>query len=326
MPGFAGTPRPAADIVLTPKPDHGPDGKLTSLCWSNPAELVPKLFKQLGPFPLMNYWGPMAGIASSQWIAKSAEIVWREYSPQLQWVYIPHLDYDLQRFGPDSPQAQQAVRDAAAALEPIMDAVSADRGKIVLLSEYALRNVDAFVQPNRILRDAGLLQLRETSDGRLIDYAQSAAVAMVDHQIAHIYAKDQATLQAARSAFESAGIRKIFQPAPTNLRHRRTGDLVLVANENAWFDYRWWSEPLDAPSFAKTVDIHRKPGYDPLELFWDPATKGVSQNAKLTRGSHGSAAEGEAIFVTDIPPSQDRPEGQPIHASAVGSLIQIALS
>ena len=118
MPGFHGTPRPAADIVLTPKPDHGPDGKLTSLCWSNPPELVPTVFKELGPFPLMNYWGPMAGIAASAWIAKAAAIIWRQYAPQLQLVYVPHLDYDLQRFGPDSPQAKKAVADLSSDFGP----------------------------------------------------------------------------------------------------------------------------------------------------------------------------------------------------------------
>jgi predicted AlkP superfamily pyrophosphatase or phosphodiesterase len=322
MPGFAGNLRPAADIVLTPKPDHGPDGKLTSLCWSNPADLVLRLFQQLGPFPLMNYWGPMAGIASSQWIAKSAEFVWRELGPQLQWVYIPHLDYDLQRFGPDSPQAQQAVRDAATALQPLIQTVLSENGKIVLLSEYAMRNVAASLQPNGILLEAGLLELRETKDGWLIDYEKSAAVAMVDHQVAHVYVKNQQTIQSVRKAFESAGVKNIFQPAPPNLRHRRAGDLVLVADNNAWFDYRWWSDAAEAPSFAKTVDIHRKPGYDPLELFWDPASKGVSQNAKLIRGSHGSVSDGEAIFVAEISGQSDLPPEKKIPASAVAGIIQ----
>ena len=162
------TPRPAADIVLTPKPDHGPDGKLVNLCWSQPAELVPRLFKELGPFPLMNYWGPMAGIASSQWIAQAAAIVWREHNPQLQWVYIPHLDYDMQRFGPNSPQAKAAVRDAAAAIEPLVVEVMASGGrKIVLLSEYAMREVNSFLQPNLILQQEGLLTTRQIGRWRL---------------------------------------------------------------------------------------------------------------------------------------------------------------
>ena len=123
MPGFTGDPRPAADIVLTPKPDHGPDGKLTSLCWSEPRDLVSKLFAQFGPFPLMNYWGPMANIQSSRWIGQAAAWVWQNEQPALQFVYVPHLDYDLQRFGPASPQARQAVIDLSRALEPLLNAV-----------------------------------------------------------------------------------------------------------------------------------------------------------------------------------------------------------
>ncbi len=190
MPGFSGELKPAADIVLTPKPDHGPDGKLTSLCWSQPRELVPRLFSELGPFPLMNYWGPMAGIAASQWIAKAAAIVWKEQSPQLQWTYVPHLDYDLQRFGPNSPQANQAVLDVAAALDPLFEQVLSGGGKIAVLSEYAVKDVNSFVQPNRILAESGLLATRQTPDGKLIDFDKSAAMAMVDHQVAHLYLRD----------------------------------------------------------------------------------------------------------------------------------------
>jgi predicted AlkP superfamily pyrophosphatase or phosphodiesterase len=173
MPGFSGTSKPAADVVLTPKPDHGPDGKLVSLCWSNPADLVPRLFKELGPFPLMNYWGPMAGIASSQWIAKAAAMVWQTEKPTLQLVYVPHLDYDLQRFGPGSAQAKKAVADVAAAVEPLLAAVLNDAGRIVLLSEYSIQPVERSIQPNVLLREAGFLVTRPTADGELIDYKQS---------------------------------------------------------------------------------------------------------------------------------------------------------
>src|SRR5207302_4060415 len=130
MPGFAGTPKPAADIVLTPKPEHGPDGKLVSLCWSEPHELVGQLFAKLGPFPLMNYWGPMAGIASSQWIASAAAEVWSAHSPDLQFTYVPHLDYDLQRFGPSHPKSAQAVIDVAAALETLIRRILDDGGQL----------------------------------------------------------------------------------------------------------------------------------------------------------------------------------------------------
>jgi predicted AlkP superfamily pyrophosphatase or phosphodiesterase len=298
MPGFSGTPRPAADIVLTPKPDHGPDGKLTSLCWSNPPALVPELFKELGPFPLMHYWGPMAGAASSQWIARAAARIWQTQHPELQLVYVPHLDYDLQRFGPSSPQARQAVVDLSGALEPLLEAVTAEGGQLVLLSEYAMRDVTHFIQPTRLLTEAGLLQTRATADGAIVDYAASAAFAMVDHQVAHVYTRDAEATAEAREQLGGAGVRLVGREEmqAAGLNHRRSGDLLLIAPEEGWFDYRWWNRPEDAPVFAKMVDIHRKSGYDPAELFFDPATMGVSLNPALVRGSHGRVEAGEAIL------------------------------
>ncbi len=315
MPGFAGVPRPAADIVLTPKPDHGPDGKLVSLCWSNPPDLVPRLFKELGPFPLMNYWGPLAGIASSQWIAKSAAIVWRELQPQLQLTYIPHLDYDLQRFGPDSPQAHKAVADLAAALEPLIDAVTSTGGELVLLSEYSMRPVTRSIAPNRILAEAQLLITRPTADGPLIDFEQSQALAMVDHQIAHVYAKTP------RAAAQAQEILSAVSLVVSEEKHRRSGDVVLAAPPDAWFDYRWWSDPAKAPSFAATVDIHRKPGYDPLELFWNPATKGTSQDATQLRGSHGLVNGDDALLIGRFDLNQNS-----VDATAVAPLLSARLA
>jgi predicted AlkP superfamily pyrophosphatase or phosphodiesterase len=296
MPGFAGELKPAADIVLTPKPDHGPDGKLTSLCWSSPTELVPRLFKELGPFPLMNYWGPMAGIASSQWIAKAAAIVWREHLPQLQWVYVPHLDYDLQRFGPDSPQAKAAVKDAASAVEPLVSEVLGSGGKILLLSEYAMRGVNRAVRPNLVLEEEGLLLTKETEDGWVVDFDRSSAFVMVDHQVGHVYAKSAEEIRRLASLLKIDGVKSVDRPGK-ELGHRRSGDLILMAEANAWFDYRWWSDATEAPKFARTVDIHRKPGYDPQELFWDRAAGGITQDVSLIGGSHGIVTGGEAVFV-----------------------------
>jgi predicted AlkP superfamily pyrophosphatase or phosphodiesterase len=293
MPGFSGDLKPAADIVITPKPEHGPDGKITSLLWAQPRELVGELFKELGPFPLMNYWGPMAGIASSQWIAKAAARVWQMHRPQLQLVYVPHLDYDLHRFGPDSPQARKAVEDVANALDPLVTSVLAEGGKLVVLSEYAMRSVTRCISPNRELARAGLLTTRSTSDGTLIDYATTPAFAMVDHQVAHVYTRDAQAKEVARQLLSKLeGVKLI-----PRIEHPRAGDLMIEASDDAWIDYRWWESPSDAPVFAKMVDIHRKPGYDPLELFFDPVTKGVSQDAARIKGSHGVVRDGEAIFV-----------------------------
>ncbi len=322
MPGFAGLPRPAADIVLTPKPDHGTDGKLTSLCWSQPPELVPNLFKQFGTFPLMNYWGPMAGIASSQWIARAGAFVWNEHQPRLQWTYLPHLDYDLQRFGPHSDQAKKAVADLAGAMEPLLSAILNSGGKVVLLSEYAMREVNSSIAPNQILARADLLQTRSTPDGALIDFENSQAIAMVDHQIAHVYVRDPGQINLVRDTFDAAGISIAGQSDLTQIAHRRAGQIVLLAKPSQWFDYRWWTSGQQAPGFAGMVDIHRKPGYDPLELFWDPAAKGISQNSSLLHGSHGLVEAGEGVFAWDGPGMI----GTDVAATDVAGLLSVLLS
>ncbi len=294
MPGFSGTPRPSADIVITPKPEHGPDGKITSLLWTEPRDLQHKLFEQCGPFPLMNYWGPLAGIASSQWIAKAAAWVWTNHHPRLQLVYVPHLDYDLQRHGPDSPQAHQAVAEVASALEPLLDVVLPS-SELVLLSEYSMRRTQQSVPLNRLFSEAGLLVTRDTPDGSLIDYARSDAFAMVDHQIAHVYLRAHAA-DAVKNLLRPQPLREMDEPL--RIRHPRAGDLQIEADANVWFDYRWWTRPQDAPGFALTVDIHRKPGYDPLELFADPTIRGISQDASRVRGSHGRVLECPGVLVS----------------------------
>lgn len=296
MPGFAGALRPAADIVVTPKPEHGPDGKITSLLWTEPRDLQTRLFAELGPFPLMNYWGPLAGIASSRWIARCGAWIWKNMTPELQLVYVPHLDYDLQRFGPDSTQAQQAVRDLAEACEVLFDAIGRDRN-LILVSEYAMQRVDACLRPNWVLREAGLLSTRRTDDGSLIDYARSRAFAMADHQIAHVYVREKPDADRTAELLTRAGAKVVDDAA--RIMHRRAGDIQLEAPPGAWFDYRWWdpAEPDDAPTFATAVDIHRKAGYDGLELFFDPGIKGTSQDAARLRGSHGRARPGQAILV-----------------------------
>jgi len=301
MPGFAGQPQPAADIIITPKPEHGPDGKTISLVWTNPRELEAQLTAELGPFPLMHYWGPMAGIQSSQWIVRAATAVWKQHQPQLQLVYVPHLDYDLQRFGPTSDKAKQAVADVAAALEPLLEQLEQDQAAVVLIGEYAMEEVNRSIAPNRLFAEAGLLQTRQTDEGPRIDYARSRAFAMCDHQIAHIYTQDASAADTARQilAREGCEILERSQLSRVHLHHRRSGDLVASAPAGGWFDYRWWSDPADAPAFARTVDIHRKPGYDPLELFFDPAARAIIQDPARIRGSHGRQLPTPAVLAGD---------------------------
>ena len=71
------------------------------------------------------------------------------------------------------------------------------------------------------------------------------------------------------------------------LNHERSGEIVLIAKANAWFAYYWWLDDAQAPRFARTVDIHRKPGYDPVELYIEMPAKAIPLNANLVKGSHG---------------------------------------
>jgi predicted AlkP superfamily pyrophosphatase or phosphodiesterase len=316
MPGFVEPLKPAADIVLTPKPDHGPDGKLMRLCWSEPASLTPEIFGKLGPFPLMNYWGPMANIKSSEWIGEAATMVWQNHEPRLQLTYVPHLDYDLQRFGPGSPQAKQAVVDLAGAVEPLVDAVLADGAALAVLSEYAISAVSKSVAPNRALAEAELLTLRDSPDGKIIDYEKSAAFAMCDHQVAHVYVKSETDRAAVAALLHELGCE--VTDREHRLPSRRSGDLIAVAAADTWFDYRWWNSPADAPAFARMVDIHRKPGYDPLELFFDRTVGAIVTDASMIKGSHGRAA-GPAVFAATAPVPAT------INATDVAGIVQTML-
>ncbi len=290
MPDPAGN-NPAADIVLTPKPSHTPDGKALTACWSHPADLYTTLAAKLGPFPLHNYWSPMAGLPSSQWILQSAEYVWCELHPDLQFVYVPHLDYNLQRLGPSHPANIKDLQDVDAALAPLIARVRADGGTPVILGDYGMYDVTTPILPNLALRNAGLLTTRPDADGKLlVDHETTQAFALVDHQIAHVYTKPEVLHDTRRLLQKLPGVHVVLSGkdlANFHIDHPRTGDLLVLAHPHAWFAHDWWLSDAEKPKWQFTVDIHAKPGYDPRELFFDPARKCIAQDPALVKGSHG---------------------------------------
>lgn len=306
----------AADVILSPKPVHGPGGKMTSWCYDRPAGLYAALAEKLGPFPLHNYWGPMAGAASSEWITTASLEVWHSQSPDLMLVYVPHLDYDLQRFGPLGPQADAALAVVDELVGRLIDGLG--DATVLVVGEYAMTSVTGAVHPNRVLRAAGLLEVYEAGGGEYIDFAASEAFAMVDHQIAHVYCNDQRSVERATEAFAAVdGIHDILDrdaQVAVGINHPTGGDLVLVAEPDRWFTYYHWTDDAKAPPFARTVDIHNKPGYDPVELFFDPATKTIPLDASLVKGSHGGVPATPA----------DRPVVIASDASLLGGRSQIA--
>jgi predicted AlkP superfamily pyrophosphatase or phosphodiesterase len=267
----------AADYTVTPRPMYPADGRKLPDVYTAPPGLRDELQSALGTFPLFNFWGPRASIESTRWIAESAKHVEQKYSPTLSLVYLPHLDYNLQRVGPGNPAAAVDVRQVDDVCGDLMGFYEARGVQVVVLSEYGLCDVTTPVHVNRVLREHGLLAVREELGLELLDPGASAAFAVADHQVAHVYVNDPSRHEAVRAVLEKTpGIERVLDTegkAAHRIDHPRAGDLVAIAEPKAWFTYYYWLDDRRAPDFARTVDIHRKPGYDPVELLLDPAIR-----------------------------------------------------
>jgi len=307
----------SVDLSITPRPHYPADGRKIIDTYSSPHSYGEELKERLGPFPFFDFWGPRSGLPSSRWIADAAIETLERHKPALSLVYLPHLDYDHQRFGPDTPRSLEAVAEADVLVGDIAEAAERAGAAVLVISEYGIRPVSRAVELNRALRRAELLSVRQSPVGEALDVFASRAFAVVDHQLAHIYCDSPASVDAARGALEGlpgvASLHAGAERAELGLDHARAGDLIALAERDAWFHYPYWLEEDAAPDFAPTVDIHRKPGYDPCELFTDPklalpalrvarrlAQKKlgfrtlmdvVSQDPTQVRGSHGLLPE-----------------------------------
>lgn len=295
-----------ADYICMPAPVHNPDGSESLWCYTKPVELYGELRDALGHFPLMNFWGPMANVKSSAWIAESAALAMKKFQPNFSYIYLPHLDYAAQKTGPDSPQALKAVAELDEVIGKLVASASeAYAGKPAPLwfvaSEYVITAVDHVTYPNRTLRKAGMLTTKpDEIGGDLIDFANTPAWALVDHQFSHVFVKDSsaANVEKVAALFRGEpGIDEVLvgkERSKYGLDHERSGEVILISSANSWQAYYYWEDDAKAPKFARTVDIHRKPGYDPVELHFDMATKSIPLDANLIKGSHGAPAKTDA--------------------------------
>lgn len=258
-----------ADFTITPRPLYPADGSKHFDVHTQPMAMRDELKAELGPFPFPAFWGPAAGIASSEWIAASAKWVEEKHSPTLSLVYLPHLDYCLQKDGPTAPNIPAEVRAIDRVVTELISYYESRSIRVMLLSEYGISPVDQPIHLNRLFREKGWLSIKDELGRETLDYGGCKAFAVADHQIAHVYVNDPAILPEVRALLESTG--GIDEIRPHN--HPRAGDLIAVAKPNAWFTYYYWTDDAKAPDFARTIDIHRKPGYDPCELFIDPAIR-----------------------------------------------------
>jgi predicted AlkP superfamily pyrophosphatase or phosphodiesterase len=301
------------DVSATPRPIYAADGRKYSDCYTHPPELRHQLQSKLGTFPLFDFWGPKTSIHSSEWIANAA-MESEQISPStLTFIYLPHLDYDLQRVGTHHPLVAKNLSEIDAVCEKLIHFYESLGAQVIVLSEYGITDVDYPVHINRVLREKGYLKVREENGGELLDAGASTAFAVVDHQLAHIYVNDPSKIAEVRSVLEKIpGIESVLgetEKVTHHLNHPRSGELIAISDRNAWFTYYYFLDEKKAPDFARTVDIHRKPGYDPVELLIDPTIKApmvkvmfkllqkklgfrylldlISLDATIIKGSHG---------------------------------------
>ena len=276
------------DVTVTPRPIYHADGRKSPDAYVRPAALHDDLVGRFGEFPLFTYWGPTADITSSQWIVDATRHVLRTHAPDLTMAYVPPRAYDLQRFGPTSPQADAAAAELDATLAPLLDDAANQGVTVLVVSEYGIADADRPVHLNRILRREGLLEVYVQDGKEQLDPWTSRAFAVADHQVAHVYLGDQQDPALRRRVTDLLrgvpGVDEVLDreaQARYGLDHERSGDLVVVAEPGAWFTYYFWLDDARAPEYARGVDIHRKPGYDPAELFFDPADRLAKAKAGL---------------------------------------------
>ncbi len=322
------------DISITPKPHYAIDGNKVFGITGNPEGYTDELERKLGSFPFHTFWGPMAGLPCTKWIARCAAEVLSDQRPDLSLVYLPHLDYDPQRFGPAGCNMPKLVKQLDDACEPLLVAAKKAGARVWVVSEYGHCDVSKPVYLNRVLRAADLLAVRMGPFGEQLETYQSRAFAVCDHQVAHVYVRDVADISRTKNLLTTLpGVARVLageDRAEVGLRHERAGELIVLSERDAWFAYPFWLDDALAPDYARAVAIHHKPGYDPCELFLDPAIRlpklklarrllqkklgfrmtmdVVPLDASLVKGSHGLIAadpQDGPLFVGD----GEKPEG-----------------
>ena len=337
----------SADMTVTPRPMYVEDGRKIPDIHTKPAELRQELQGQLGQFPLFSFWGPASSIRSSQWIADAAKTIFAAKRPDLMLVYLPHLDYALQQFGPDDPRAHHAVSEIDEVFGDLLTFFEDAKAQVICVNEYGIEPVHTAVAPNQILRHEGLLSIRDELSGERLDTSLSQAFAVADHQVAHVYTTNDRVLDRCKSIFTNTpGIAEVLDRTgqeKVGLNHARSGDLVLISDPGFWFTYDYWIKNSDAPGFARQVDIHSKPGYDPRELFLDPAIRFpklkvgmhllkqrlglrstlrvIPLDTSLVKGSHGRIDQEEGRRPLIITPHQTGSDSKRVPCTDVRQII-----
>ncbi len=337
----------SADYAITPRPLYPADGRKVFDIHTQPMGMRDRIKKDLGPFPFMNFWGPASAIPSTEWIAQSAKWVEEKHWPSLSLVYLPHLDYNLQRVGLDWDIIPEDLKQIDNVVGDLLRFYEKRQIQVVLLSEYGITNVDQPVHLNRVFREKGWLSIKDELGTETLDLGGSRVFAIADHQVAHIYVQDATLMDEVRAVVEQTpGVQQVLgrmEKHYNGLNHERSGDLIAIADSHSWFTYYYWQKDRMAPDFARCVDIHRKCGYDPVELFMDPRIRWpklkvagklarkllgfrmlmdvIPLDATLVKGSHGRVPEDSADWPVLIGPFHQHPASVPLPATQVCSLL-----
>jgi predicted AlkP superfamily pyrophosphatase or phosphodiesterase len=317
----------SADYAVTPRPNYLADGRKLPDCYSHPADLRDLLQLELGQFPLFQFWGPGANIKSTKWIADASIITDNKYDPTLSLIYLPHLDYCLQKFGPDFSKISKELNEIDQVVASLVNHFENKNARIIILSEYGIAPVSQPIHINRLLREKGLLAIREERGLELLDPGASKAFAVADHQVAHVYINDKSVTDQVKKLLENVpGIELVLDrdaQKEYHIDHGRAGDFVVMADDKSWFTYYFWNDDALAPDYARVVDIHKKPGYDPIEMFMTSKLRAgykllrkkagfryvmdvIPLDATLLKGSHGkinTPSEYHPIIITNMAPS-----------------------
>lgn len=318
----------SADFAVTPRPNYLADGRKLPDCYSHPSELRDRLQKELGQFPLFQFWGPGANIKSTQWIADASILTDKWYHPTLSLIYLPHLDYCLQKFGPDITKIPKELNEIDTVVAQLVNYFEKEGADVIILSEYGIAPVNNPIHLNRLFRENNLLQVRVERGLELLDPGASKAFVVADHQVAHVYINDVSVTGKVKNILEKTrGIELILDKRAQkeyHIDHERSGDLVLMADAQSWFTYYFWLNDALAPDYARVVDIHKKPGYDPVEMFMTSKLRAgykllrkktgfryvmdvIPLDARLVKGSHGkigTPSEFHPVMITGQ--SQDK--------------------
>lgn len=267
----------SADFAATPRPLYPADGRKAFDIHTQPMAMREEIKADLGDFPFPSFWGPNAGIPSSQWIAESARWIEKKEKPDLNLVYLPHLDYGLQKFGPGAPEMAAEYEAIDQVTCDLIEELEAEGVEVLVLSEYGISKVSKAIHLNRVFREKGWIQVKDELGLETLDCGGCQAFAVADHQVAHIYVNDPAIEKEVREVvLATDGVEEIREGSdlwPEGIGRERGGDFVAVSEADAWFTYYFWNDDAKAPDYARCIDIHRKPGYDPVELFLDPKIK-----------------------------------------------------